>query len=579
VHVRVHSERTYERSCVTYSELVTLKWGVRGTRGRAGLDAILTCGVGQKWSSPVIRWPVGAHCVMRALAYNVVMAKGDFSTVTINDFSRGVNALDQMEDLTPGFIGHDSVNVIPVGRGGSIRQVGGLQSLMAFTSSPSRRPNYGIPYDTGLVVVHNDGSVSRFDFNTAFDTNFGTSDGAGILIPSVIIAQDVSLGTNQYVWIMRDPTSGLASTKVNLTTAASVAWAGTPPKGRCIANWKTRMVIGGIPSEVGRLRFSDALNPESWPVNNFIDVKTTDGDAERIIGLEVVGEDLLVFKERSTWLVFDPVTFDNRRLFSVGLYNRKFTCRYNDRVYWMDSSGIYSTDGTDVSKETASIDAAFSNEVPNSFGGGGFNVPYATGSVDYYGGMDATLDGRIVVSSGAGIIVGYVGNRDQAGRMAWYHLNGGAFASSWDVIQTYPGDYLFAGELVILTRAPTNFNEISLYDSGSSHLVGGTNVAVKGVIQLPPMHNDELEAFSRMRKLDLYGVGTIGSTGVATIEVRNDTAVGPAFSKVPGSFSTEFIRVRPEVRGRNFYVTIKGDGTGSSFTIHAVEAVLRRAGR
>lgn len=512
-------------------------------------------------------------------AYNVLMAKGDTSTVTINDFSRGVNALDYQEDLTPGYLGHDTVNMVPVGSGGSIRQVGGLNTMFGLPTSNTRRPNYAIPFDTGFIIVYNDGSVARFDFNSGgVDTNIAVSDLGGIRFPSVIVAQDVALGTNQYVWIMRDPVSAIASTKVNLTTAASVTWGGTPPKGRCITNWKTRMVIGGIPSEVGRLRFSDALNPESWPVNNFIDIKTTDGDAEAIVGLEVVGEDLLVFKERSVWLVFDPVTFDNRRMFSVGLYNKKFICKYNDRVYWMDSSGIYSTDGTDLTKESLNIDAAFSNEVPGAFGGTGFYVPFATGSVDYYGGMDATPDGRIIVSSGAGLIVGYTAHRDHAGRMPWYHLKGGALASAWDVVQAYPGDVSGNGVTFILYKSPVNLNELCMYDGTTAHQAGGTSVAVKPILVLSTIRGDEVEAYSRLRRLDLYGTGTIGSTGVATIEVRKDTAASAAFSKVPGAFTTEFLRVRPEVRSRNFYVTIKGDGTGSSFSLHSVEAVLRRAG-
>jgi hypothetical protein len=65
---------------------------------------------------------------MRALAYNMLMAKGDTSTVTINDFSRGVNALDSWEDLTPGYLGAQTVNVSPIGSGGSVSQTGGMQS-------------------------------------------------------------------------------------------------------------------------------------------------------------------------------------------------------------------------------------------------------------------------------------------------------------------------------------------------------------------------------------------------------------------------------------------------------------------
>jgi hypothetical protein len=517
---------------------------------------------------------------MRALAYNMLMAKGDTSTVTINDFSRGVNALDSWEDLTPGYLGAQTVNVSPIGSGGSVSQTGGLQTLGFLPDSATRRPNNAIPYDTGLVVGYNDGSVGRFDFNTTLDTALAPADAGGGRFPSLIVAQDVSLGVNQYVWVLRDPVSAIPSAKVNLSTAVSVAWAGTPPKGRCIANWKTRMVIAGMPSEIGRLRFSDPLNPESWPVNNFIDIKTTDGDAEAIVGLEVVGEDLMVFKERSVWLVFDPTTFDNRRLGSVGLYNKKFTCRYNDRVYWMDSSGIYSSDGTDITKESLNIDAAFSGEPPGGFGGSGFYLPYATGSIDYYGGMEASSDGRIFVSSGSGMIVGYTAHRDHLGRMPWYHQAGGAFASAWDMVQTYPGDAPFSGEFFILTRTSTTYNELSIYNAANSHLVGPSSIAVKPVIQLPPINNGELEEFSRMRKLSFYGFGAIGTTGVATIEVRKDTAAAAAYSKAfPGSFTTEFLRVRPEVRSRSFYVTIKGDGTASNFTIHAVEAVLRRAGR
>jgi hypothetical protein len=60
--------------------------------------------------------------------------------------------------------------------------------------------------------------------------------------------------------------------------------------------------------------------------------------------LEIVGDNLLVFKKRSVWAVFDSNQFTNRRLGSPGAEDRFMSVEFEGRAYFFSRSGVYSVE-------------------------------------------------------------------------------------------------------------------------------------------------------------------------------------------------------------------------------------------
>jgi hypothetical protein len=506
----------------------------------------------------------------RRRVYHVAMAKGDFSSLKIDSFGKGINLVDPVEEMDVGYLGPLSRNVQPVGDGKSLQHSSGIVSTLALATSSTKRPVEFTKYSAGLIVGFNDGTVDRIVQATGASTNIGVADASGI--PAVVVSQDSALNT-YFAYIIRPTGSGVASTKVNLSTGVSVAWS-VNGHGPCAISWKTMLIW----ASGTRVLFSKQGDPDTWPANNFIDIKTLDDALDDVVGFQILGEDLIVFKRRSTWVVFDPVTFDNRRLFSVGLNNRKCTTRLDDRIYWLSLEGIYSTDGEQLKLETSKL--------------GRMNTVC---SPDFYSTMVATPNGTIVASDSGGLLVGYSQFRDINGNMPWYSCRDTGYAKiralTW-ASSDFSGasgssDTPSSNALLIGAwgSVGTNSNTlgVSLDVTGAAHTSGGSSAhedgtAVKSIVQLPTFHNSDVEGLSRLRRLNLYGHGSLGTTGVAAVEVYADNAGAPTFSQVGTAFVKEFIRYRPETKGKNFAVIIRSDGD-IDFVLHTVEAQFRQAGR
>lgn len=492
------------------------------------------------------------------------MAKGDFSSLKIDSFGKGINLVDPIEEMDVGYLGPLTRNVQPVGNGKTLQHSSGILSSLALTTSATKRPTQFTQYANGLLVAFNDGTVDRVVSATGTSTNFAVADAAGV--PDVVVSQDSAL-TTYYAYILRPASSAQTSVKVDLGTAASVTWPGTPPKGQCAISWKTMMVIG----QGSRLRFSTQANPDSWPANNFIDIKTLDDANDDIVGFQILGEDLIVFKRRSTWMVFDPITFDNRRLFSVGLAGRKCSTRLDDKIYWVSLEGIYSSDGTDFKYESPKLGRMASVFVPGSLSG-----------------IVATPNGTIVATDGGGLLVGYTQFRDFDGSIPWFVCRDSGYAKIKALIWADPfvsasplSDNPATNTLLCAIQGSANANSLGVsidvsaapVNTSSKHEDG---TFVKSIIQLPTFHNASVEDLSRMRRLNIYGHGSIGAAGV--LEIYLDNSPISVFNAIGGTFVNEFLRYRPEMKAKNFNVIIRSDGD-INFAIHSVEAKFRAAGR
>lgn len=130
-------------------------------------------------------------------------------------------------------------------------------------------------------------------------------------------------------------------------TATTVAWAGGIPPAGCtwIRLWKNRMVAGGNAAFPDRIYYSNIGNPELPNPWNFIDIRSSYDDSDITVWGELLGDNLLVFKKNSTWLVYDSNTFANRRLGFPGVPHENLTANLNGAFYFLSKNRLWLTDG------------------------------------------------------------------------------------------------------------------------------------------------------------------------------------------------------------------------------------------
>jgi len=97
-----------------------------------------------------------------------------------------------------------------------------------------------------------------------------------------------------------------------------------------------------------RIRWCEPADITQWPTNNYIDLDADDGDI--ITGMEILGDFLVVFKERKIFVVYysggeqifeTKLVIDGRGCIS----GASLTAIYNDLIF-LAEDGIYSFDGT-----------------------------------------------------------------------------------------------------------------------------------------------------------------------------------------------------------------------------------------
>lgn len=98
------------------------------------------------------------------------------------------------------------------------------------------------------------------------------------------------------------------------------------------------------------LYFSDAGSPSSFPVNNFIQINTNDG--QNITGIDDILDNLVIFKEESVWILTgeplgagNTTTIGNLQLRQanspVGCSAFRTICKVDQTLVFMHHSGIY----------------------------------------------------------------------------------------------------------------------------------------------------------------------------------------------------------------------------------------------
>lgn len=123
------------------------------------------------------------------------------------------------------------------------------------------------------------------------------------------------------------------------------------------------------------LYFSDAANPSSFPVNNFILINTNDG--QNITGIAEVLDNLIIFKDDSVWIlsgeplgVGNTTTIGNlqlRKATGVGGCSAFRTIQLvGQTLFFMHHTGIYALQNTTVSLVSPLLSTTFKNNMnPN----------------------------------------------------------------------------------------------------------------------------------------------------------------------------------------------------------------------
>src|SRR5262245_3119026 len=115
---------------------------------------------------------------------------------------------------------------------------------------------------------------------------------------------------------------------------ATLSFFPSAPKGRYLRLWKETMWIAGVTGMPDRVYTSTEGDPETFPVDGFIDLSKGDGDMIRALATD--GQFLIVGKRDSTLAMYDPVTFANRVVdFEKGFESHFAVASYEGGIYFL----------------------------------------------------------------------------------------------------------------------------------------------------------------------------------------------------------------------------------------------------
>lgn len=497
------------------------------------------------------------------------MAMG-LNTGKFNDFEAGLNFVDSWDELEPNEIHQNSHDIQPIGGGGGFMSRWGHR-YVNLNTLPIRATaddiKSGMVYTVAgstvekVVLSANSGRIFLCDMATPAITEPTL---AGVT-PSALwrFEQSIDNAGTQYIYC----TWGAAtSLKINISTGVVTTWApANLEAGRCIKSWKNRMVVGGLLSNSLRIRWSDINNPDSWPANNFLDIKSVDAEDDAIFAMEVIGEDLIIFKQKSVWVVYDAVTFENRRVGAVGVSNSFATAAGDNEVFFISKAGVYKTDGELISKISQNIEHTFTS------------LAATTGRSAW-----SLNDSRICYAPGDRLIV-----VDGAGKLWECYLNlKGRYGPSWWTHMKWPShtrpEYMpFVG----VRQSGTTTDIVGVYNSTNDnrqrlarYLVPGAagDDLGEGLVQYfwewvsPAIRFQGLENIERLRRVTvrLRGHEDAAQNLVWAIDANIDNSVQatgnlPVLSPASGGSRWFSKRFRPETRGalQQMSLTVASFGT------------------
>jgi hypothetical protein len=388
-------------------------------------------------------------------------------------------------------------------------------------------------------------------------------------IPWIFEPADDNIGF-PYLWCMT--TNGLTTPqKLDGVGMFTDTWLGTPPRGNALKYWRGRMCIGGgTPSAFyERLYFSDLGNPEAWPTNNFVDLRSTSDFTDPIYSFEVLGDDLWVFRKHSVWKVTDPAAFTNEQIFSLGVPNQFCTCESESRIYFATQRGVYSTDGADLIDETHQLDGIDPYTGTNFFEVGGRASSLSSMR------LNVGANGHIYWTLAGGYIFeGYPELRGDSGPMPWvqHQLPG---VSEITAIAPVPIGIVPTGSPALFFGGDTTDSENFLmkFQSGAYSdfdFTTDTNRKIVTEYWTPWISVDDVDEYARIRKINML-LGELSGVGLELkVDIYADwdktTALATYSVNTAGSIDRDVMNYwRPETRCRAFALRFYTDAGVTSF--------------
>ena len=233
--------------------------------------------------------------------------------------------------------------------------------------------------DYHYQVTYVNSQVVEGDVSTGTATLVGTASGEQILVTGIAVPQQ-SFGVDAkylYRTIAGSGISGtyyfVASLAASITTytdniassaqgVAAPVDAGKPPDYHYIKHFQER-VFTNDQQNPQYLWYSNIGDPFTFASTNFI--KIADGDGEKITGLGVQGNSLVVFKENSVWLIYMPSTDDTgwiriRSNAKYGCASHKSIVEYEKQLMYLGQqnklvTGFYSLVGDQTEPDATSL--------------------------------------------------------------------------------------------------------------------------------------------------------------------------------------------------------------------------------
>lgn len=293
----------------------------------------------------------------------------------------GLNLVDDPAEV--GASGAVDLLNVDVDKRGRVRSRDGFDNLTA-SAATQRLSGIGAFYKsdgTKQALVSADAGVNSF--LRAYDTA-GAAVGSDVALNAVKEPDFTRFGgpTGERIYV--------ASWRVLVTTPNTVRrWDGstwTVPAGMLSGLYAlevqasdNRLVGATTDSNASRIAFSDAGDPETWGVNNWVDL--TPGDGERITGLVAWRELVFAFKE-TKFFVFTGTTIDGdgnpefrpRPVSTgVGTVARQCAIATPNGVYFLSRRGIYRTTGGDPVLVSRAVDPIFRGGASSLYLGGVLN--------------------------------------------------------------------------------------------------------------------------------------------------------------------------------------------------------------
>lgn len=288
-------------------------------------------------------------------------------------FGRGLNTTVGPYSLKEGYAddpqglgseARDLLNVVSTRHGNISRRDGAVNVKTLSPSTDVILSASTIGQDSGsfVVVATNAGNLVAVDANvpanqTTLATGLSTSAPWTFLRLPVVSSKGPAYGMNGTNTPRWTTGAGSGATQTNTWVATS----GTVPNGTLMAYWENSVFVSGVAANPERLYWSYPGDPLNWPAASVVGFEPNDGSP--ITAIANLGPNLLVFKERGIWAVYDSETGANRKISDgVGTLSPRSVVSTEQGCFFFDpKQGFMVTDGATVKPIGQQLDGALAS--------------------------------------------------------------------------------------------------------------------------------------------------------------------------------------------------------------------------